>query len=590
LSIRVLPEDVAAKIAAGEVVERPASVVKELIENALDAGGRSIQIEVRQGGRRLVRVADDGCGIPAAEVELAFARHATSKLATIDDLERIHTLGFRGEALTSIAAVSRVTLLTRTAGEQAGTFLRLDGGAIAERSSRGSPAGTIVTVENLFYNVPARLKFLRQDSTEAGQIYRVVTRYALAFPGCRFHLLSDGRSVFRSTGSGDAYDVLIAVYGLEVARQMMLVEAADARADPATGEVLPGVAVSGYIGVPSLHRANRSYITLFVNRRWVQDSSLAYAVSEAYHTMLPTGRHPLAVLEITLDPARVDVNVHPAKTEVKFRDQDAVFSAVQRAVRATLTDQAPIPHASMGAGAQDMWRGRERFVSAGQGAAASQFALEVQRPAPEADADRQRELLWGEEAHLPVLRVLGQVAQTYIVAEGPEGMYLIDQHAAHERVLYEQFMKKREQAEALAQTLLEPVAVELAPPQLATLEECQDALLSLGFVLEPFGGSTVIVRAVPAAIESTNPAAVLLGILDDVAAGGRPLAKEGESSLIASVCKQAAVKAGQTLSQQEMGELVRQLENTSMPRTCPHGRPTMIQLSTQQLAREFARQ
>ncbi len=282
MPIRRLPPDVAAKIAAGEVVERPASVVKELVENSIDAGAGEIQVEIREGGRRLIRVADDGCGVPANEAALAFARHATSKLTDVADLDQIATLGFRGEALASIAAVSQVTLLTRPREQAAGHFLQVDEGHTVREEGRGAPAGTVITVEHLFRSVPARLKFLRQPRTEAGRIHEVVTQYALAYPAIRFRLTIDGRQAFQSTGSGRLYDVLIAVHGLEVAGAMLPLEEA------AEGEVR----VSGYIGVPSLHRANRSYITLFVNRRWIQDTSLAYAVVQAYHTLLPVGRYP----------------------------------------------------------------------------------------------------------------------------------------------------------------------------------------------------------------------------------------------------------------------------------------------------------
>ncbi|MBC7249234.1 MAG: DNA mismatch repair endonuclease MutL [Anaerolineae bacterium] len=589
MTIRVLPPEVADKIAAGEVVERPASVVKELIENSIDAGASEIRIEVRQGGRRLVRVADNGCGIPAAEVELAFARHSTSKLTSVDDLTHIVTLGFRGEALASIAAVSHLTMLTRTAAESTGSYLRLEGGTLVRREGRGCPVGTIVTVENLFYNVPARLKFLRSEATERRHIDQLVTRYAMAYPQLRFSVTHNGRLTFQSTGSGHLYDVLIKVYGLEVAEQMLpIAGAADEGGSEAplpakTGE---GPQVSGYVSSPALHRASREHLTFFVNGRWVQDRMLAYAVEQAYHTLLPVGRHPLAVLRLKLDPAEVDVNVHPTKSEVKFMHSDRVFAAVQKAVRRTLLEQAPIPE--MGARPTQWtaadWERRQALSAAGRERPPVQLALEAQRPGefpPLSPAPATTD-------KLPPLRVLGQVARTYIIAEGPSGLYLIDQHAAHERILYEQFMAQQERI--TTQTLLEPMTLELTPAQTAAVEEQLPLLNRLGFAIEPFGGNTYLVRAVPAVLVGTDLRQALAGIVDELAEGRMPpLAQEREKRVIASVCKQAAVKAGQVLSDEELRELVRQLEATAMPRTCPHGRPTMIHLSQAQLEREFGR-
>ena len=590
MTIRILPAEVAAKIAAGEVVERPASVVKELIENAIDAGATEIRIEVHQGGRRLVRVADNGCGIPAAEVELAFARHSTSKLTDVDDLAHIVTLGFRGEALASIAAVSHLTVLTRVADEPVGSYLRLEGGSLISREGRGCPVGTVVTVENLFYNVPARLKFLRSEATERRHVDRLITRYAMAYPALRFSVTHNGRLTFQSTGSGQLYDVLIKVYGLDVAKQMLPIHGPPASgADSETAP--PGTPgqeprVSGYVSAPTMNRANRDHITFFINGRWVRDRMLAYAVEQAYHTLLPVGRHPLAVLRVDLDPAEVDVNVHPTKSEVKFLHRDRVFAAVQKAVRRTLVDQSPIPEMKSRPGqwAAADWERRQTLTAVGRERLPTQLALDAQRtgefpplmPAPQA----------GDK--LPPLRVLGQVARTYIIAEGPAGLYLIDQHAAHERILYEQFMAQQEQV--ASQALLEPMALELAPAQAAIMEEQLPVLTRLGFTIEPFGGSTYLVRAVPAVLVGADLRQALIGIVDELAEGRMPpLARECEKRVIASVCKQAAVKAGQVLSDEELRELVRQLEATAMPRTCPHGRPTMIHLSQAQLEREFGR-
>ena len=588
MPIRVLPPEVAGKIAAGEVVERPASVVKELLENSIDAGATDVRVEIRKGGRRLIRVADDGSGIPDAEVTLAFARHATSKLTDVGDLDRIATLGFRGEALASIAAVSQVTVLTRPRAQTMGQLLRVDAGQIIRQEGRGSPAGTVVTVEHLFRSVPARLKFLRQPQTETGHIHTVITRYALAYPKVRFTLTADARQTFQSSGSGKLYDVLIAVYGLDIAEKMIEVSGAP-ESGPAgdiaeESSVPPPCRVRGYTSAPALHRANRTYITFFVNRRWIQDRSLAHAVAQAYHTLLPVGRHPLAVLLLDMDPAEVDVNVHPTKREVKFRSGRSVFSAVQSAVRHALIERSPVPvlaHSPRTWPAPD-WERRQSLISAGQGEPdPSQLAMELYRPGDE--------LLPVGPVRLPLLRVVGQVGQTYIIAEGPQGMYLIDQHAAHERILYEQMMAEHKEHAVTSQTLLEPLHLDLDPALAGQLGEHLSFLNNAGFTVEPFGGTSHLVRAVPSILVVPDVRAALVDILELLRQGDDPLAAQAEERLIAAVCKRAAIKAGQTLTNEEMQQLVRQLEQCESPRTCPHGRPTVLHFSVEQLEKEFGR-
>jgi len=585
MPIRVLSEKVASQIAAGEVVERPASVVKELVENSIDAEARDVRVEARSGGKQFIRVTDDGRGIPAAEAELAFQRHATSKLSTADDLNRITTLGFRGEALASIASVSRVTFVTRAAGEPVGTLLRLEGGRVATCQESGRPPGTAVTVEDLFFNVPARLKFLRTDRTERRHIDGWLTRYAMAYPGLRFTLSHDERDVFQSPGNDRLRDVLVAVYGLEIGAALLEIATGDQ-------ETVPSIQVTGFVSPPSLHRANRTYITLFVNGRWVQDRRLTYAIIQAYHTLLPTGRYPLAVVMVRLPPEEVDVNVHPAKAEVRFRDGDAVFRAVQKTVRSTLLNRSPVPIAARPA---TSWpfsstpRREERLER-----------LAALRPHPSGEQLRFEErsadaaapdggVLVPATERLPPLRVVGQLGATYIVAEGPEGMYLIDQHAAHERVLFERMLAEREQAAVVSQALLEPQPVELTPEAVGLLEEHLETLSSLGFQMEPFGGTTLLVRALPPLVAAENPRAVLEDLAAALLAGDAPMSAQVEEAVARSVCTRAAVKAGQVMAREEMEELIRALEGCTSPRTCPHGRPTMIHLSVEQLAREFGR-
>ena len=580
MPIRVLSESVAAQIAAGEVIERPASVVKELVENALDAGATTVTIEVRDGGRRLIRVADDGDGIPADEVGLAFRRHSTSKLSSADDLDAIDTLGFRGEALASIASVAQVTMVTRAAGELAGSKLRLEGGQLVSLEVVGAPQGTVVGVENLFYNVPARRKFLRTDATEKRHIDLLVTRYAMAYPAVRFRLTQDGRSVFQSPGSGQLADVLVAVLGIDDAKQML--ELVAVRSDSP-------VTVRGFTSAPSLTRGNRTQITLFLNGRWIQDSGLTYAVVQAYHTLLMVGRFPLSVVLVTVPPDKVDVNVHPTKAEIRLRDPNAVFSTVQRVIRQTLVDAEPIRPADASGGRGD---GGWTAVTPREALAALQPVRHAQAglDLPGGTAGHHTEL--GHEAAdgapFPLLRAVGQIGGAFIVAEGPAGMVVIDQHAAHERVLYEQMMASKAQG-IPTQALLDAVTVDLTPDRVTLLEEHLDLLSELGFDVEPFGGSTVLVRAVPALLAQMNPAAALEAVADDLERGDTPLESTLEARVIARVCKAAAIKAGQVLTWREMTELIRRLEGCESPHTCPHGRPTMIQMTAQQLAKQFER-
>ncbi|MCB0192262.1 MAG: DNA mismatch repair endonuclease MutL [Anaerolineae bacterium] len=599
MAIRVLPPDVAAKIAAGEVVERPASVVKEFVENSIDAGATFIRVEIQQGGKRLIRVMDDGCGIAADEVPLAFARHATSKLGSVEELNGVKTLGFRGEALASIAAVSQLTLSSRPSAQAAATRIRLEGSKQTAFGSAGSPAGTIITVENLFYNVPARLKFLKADATETGHIHRIVSHYALAYPDIRFSLQCDNRTTFQTSGSGQLFDALAAVFSLETARQMIEVEGQETNPNSAYP-----IEVFGYAGNPSLHRGMRDQIVFFVNRRWIQDRALNQAVVQAYHTFLPVGRFPVAVLNIEIDPTQVDVNVHPTKAEVKFQESRLIFKAVQRAVREAVVAAAPVPHygthvapssdASLSGHAGDpaSWRG---MFQAHNRADAGHFAFEAQRTLPfHAEGEDGTPADWftasdPESKKLPPMRVIGQVQQMYIVTEGPDGLYLIDQHAAHERILYEKLAAQKAKAAVPRQQLLEPAIMELSPGHAAIVESEFEVLTEVGFEIEPFGGTTYRLRAIPDMLGKAEPTQAFVDILAEMADGAIPLAKETHEKIAITVCKRASVKGGQVLSQEEMRELVRQLEATTAPRTCPHGRPTMIHLSGSQLAREFGR-
>jgi DNA mismatch repair protein MutL len=577
MPIRVLPEEVAVRIAAGEVIERPASVVKELVENSIDAGATDIKVETSQGGRRLIRVIDDGEGIPTDVVHLAFERYATSKLESVDDLSHIMTLGFRGEALPSIAAVSQVTMVTMAKGEELGTLLRLDGGRVVRHEGRGVAQGTTVTVENLFYNTPARLKFLRSKATEGRHISELVTSYAMAYPGLRFNLLGEGRRAFQSKGNGKLDDVLVDVYGLEIAQQMLEIEADSVAESP--------ICVSGYVSGPALHRANGRQLTILVNGRCVRDRLLSYAIREAYHSVLPKGRYPIAVVDVKMPSDQVDVNAHPAKSEIRFRNSGEVFAAVQRAVRQALVQRGRVPEGASSIGWGHDFESRRRHLERiGRGAAprSGELALEVQRTQGlPSMADGAR------KGKLPILRVLGQLGLTYVIAEGPTGMYLIDQHAAHERVIYERLQSERAQAEVSSQGLLEPLALEATPRQAVMMQERLVNLEEFGFQIEPFGGDTYLVRAVPAVLQSNNLTQAILDVIDEV--GREDVAPSWEEGMIISLACHGATRAGQALSLEEMQDLVRQLEQTTLPRTCPHGRLTLLHVSAERLERQFGR-
>ena len=593
MPIRLLPHEVSSQIAAGEVIERPASVVKELMENALDAGATNIAVTISDAGRRLVEIADNGSGIASDELALALARHATSKLQRGEDLFHIETLGFRGEALASIASVSRLTITSKVANSDAGARLRVEGGRAGSVEAIGAPAGTVVRVEELFYNVPARLKFLKTPVTERRAIDALLTRYALAYPRVRFRLDEDGRVTLQTSGDGDRRAILATLYGVDAARQLLEIHAEEA-----------GIRLDGFISPVALTRSNRKDITIFVNGRWVQDTPLTTALLQAYHTLLMVGRYPLGAIFIEIPPEEVDVNVHPAKAEVRFKEQDRIFGFVQRAIRRGLLAYTPVPPVGP-SGSASGWSGaghEARQVGIDWTLAHDEQTNIDEVPASQSlPSDQQAPAVSGEiQPHareqqatitglVPLLRLIGQIGATYIVAEGPDGLYLIDQHAAHERVLFEKLMAQHDPNRIPAQTLLTPATLTL-PHASATLLESQLPLLAhLGFQVEEFGPDTFQVRAMPAMFAGGDPAAALRAAVEDFEEDEQPLQNEVEKKLAARVCKRMAVKAGQTLSPEEQRVLLADLEKCESPRTCPHGRPTMIHLSVDMLERQFGR-
>ena len=586
MPIRLLSSEVSSQIAAGEVVERPASVVKELTENSLDAGAKNISISIADAGRTLIEAADDGHGIPSAELELAASRHATSKLVQSEDLFHIRTLGFRGEALASIGSVSQMTITSRVESAKEGARLRVNGGISEKVEKVGAPKGTAVRVENLFYNVPARLKFLKTDTTERRAIDSLVTRYALAYPNVRFKT-TDGKQVtLQTAGDGDRRAILASLYGVDVAKQMLEVMASE-----------EGLTLTGFISPVSLTRSNRKEITFFINGRWVQEISLNSALLQAYHTLLMVGRYPLTALFLDMAPEDVDVNVHPTKAEVRFRSQDKIFSFVQRSVRKALLAYTPVPAVS-----PQLWGNRSvpseprtvgidwSIAHDGQLSADSE-QLSVNRNEGQGTSNEEpvTNLQPSFATGVPLLRLIGQIGSAYLVAEGPDGLYLIDQHAAHERVLFEKLMAQHESKSIPSQSLLTPEIVTLPPGSAKVLTEQLPFLNHFGFEVEEFGTNTFQVRAMPVLFAGGSPAMALKALVEDFEEDESPLAAEVEARLAARVCKRLAVKAGQALTSEEQRSLLNDWEACQSPRTCPHGRPTMIHLSVDMLERQFGR-
>ncbi len=596
MKIRILSPEVASQIAAGEVVERPASVVKELVENALDAGARALTVSVQDAGRKLVEVADDGAGIAADELPLAVERHATSKLQNANDLFQIGTLGFRGEALASIGSVSRMTITSRRANSDSGARIRVEAGIAGPVEPVGAPVGTVVRVEDLFFNVPARLKFLKKDVTERRAIDEILSRYALAYPQVRFRFVNNDAPVLQTSGDGDRRAILASLYGVEVAKQMLEVLAEE---EMETGQPLR---LTGYISPASLTRSNRKDITFFINGRWVSDTPLTQAIIQAYHTLLMVGRFPLTTLFLEIDPAQVDVNVHPAKAEVRFQAQDKIFSFVQRSARRALLAYSPVPSMPP---AQNLWGSgsvsNNQFGGQGVGLewgiaheemnteGSMQNNAEGRMQNEELSAGSQENIQHSAFSNLPLLRLVGQIGAAYLVAEGPDGLYLIDQHAAHERILFEKLMNQRASQNIASQALLTPEVVQLPPASASLIQEQLPVLQKFGFEIEPFGPGTFQVRAMPVLFSGSDPAAALRALVEDFEEDESPLQNEIEAKVAGRVCKRLAVKAGQALSPEEQRALLENLEACESPRTCPHGRPTMIHLSVDVLERQFGR-
>lgn len=549
-SIRLLAPEVADAIAAGEVIERPASVVKELLENALDSDARRINIDVRGAGRTSIRVSDDGAGIPAEELAIAFVRHATSKVSKLSDLNAIVSFGFRGEALASIAAVSDVEC---TSG---GATLRIRAGEPVEQGSGALLPGVTLEVRDLFANVPARLKFLKSDATEVAAIKDVVGAFALLHPHVRFHLTIDARVAVSTTGDGDRRRAIAAVYGAPVAAEVL--------------EMIGMPLASGMVSQPRLSRGSRDGIVLAVNGRPISSRALVYALEECYQGRLERGRHPVAVVDIGIDPELVDVNVHPAKKEVRFRDEGTVFAALQRAVRAALDGSEPF-----------RYRPLESVASMAESRVAPQLTIHeaaIALATAEPAVERAREP--------SVLRPIGQAGPGYLVAEGAHGLVLVDQHAAHERVLYNRLLERLRSGRGMSQPLLIPQAVDLEPALIAAAADHRADLASLGLEFEEFGPRSLRITAVPVEMPAGRATAAVQETLAALAESRRDGALENAAAALAC---HSAVRFGDVLDVAEQRRLLSDLESTVDSVTCPHGRPTRLLVEWQELTRHFRR-
>ena len=668
--IRILPENVANKIAAGEVVERPASVVKELLENALDAGARSIRVEVESGGKRLIRVTDDGSGMNRDDALLAFERHATSKLRTADDLLSIATLGFRGEALPSIAAVSRLVLETCAGEGQEGTRVEFAGGKLLSVKPAGLPPGTCINVGDLFYSVPARRKFLKSETTELGHIASLVTHYALAHPETHFVLKTPSQEILHATPVERLAERVYQVFGraaldelVEIPEAEGPIRAAITETSLEPGEESAKICVKGFASRPEVQRSNRNGIYVFVNRRLIRDRLILHAIGDAYRNIVPPGVFPVVLLFIELPYAEVDVNVHPSKIEVRFRHPQFVHDFTRDAVRHALSHSRPIPGfpASRGDGAAaanviPMRDGAmaASSISPSEMSSASDLALVPPRavipplavPATPGGGSSYGEdfelssgplqplaqrLQFGSEnalefpvaaraaaaaaagsssvavvsdgsaaAQVPAtlpraeeiadLKPLGQVNNSFIVAVNSEGLWIIDQHVAHERVLFEQHLRARREGELGGQRMLVPLVVELSPRQLATFEQIGEELRANGFEADLMGARSVAIHAAPAGIAAGDAEKLLAEILDGIARENQAISIDSlQAKIAASTSCHAAIKVNTPLDRTKMEWLLGELSKTEYPMSCPHGRPVVLRYSTRDIERAFKR-
>jgi DNA mismatch repair protein MutL len=610
-NIEVLPEDLVDKIAAGEVVERPASVVKELVENSIDAGAKNITVEINNGGVKLIRVTDDGEGMDEDDSARAFQRHATSKIKALDDLFRISTLGFRGEALPSIASVSFLEMLTRTKDDLNGTKIRIEGGVFQEKKPVGTSFGTSVIVKELFFNVPARRKFLKTILTETRHIIDLLTKFSIIYPEIHFKLQSDGRELFEFPHAATIAQRISDVFGTDKASRMIQIKEGEEES-----------VISGFLGKPETAAAHRAELYLFVNRRPITSKSIYHAVMSGYGELLPRGRYPLVILFIRIDPGLVDVNVHPTKSEVRFADERGIHDLVYSVIKGSLTSPLTIPEIEINAGSNhpllritsqttepvlresvnllkenhlaEPFSGKDVLLNRREVKKLDQKNLWAKSPGmietkPWLNRSLSEDNLVLENMKGEVSRTsFWQLADTYILLRMKGHLLVLDQHAAHERILYEEALRNMTQKPASSQQILFPAISDLTPGEFFILEQHQELIQKLGFEIKPFGGRTVLVTAVPVSIKNSMGETFLKEILSQLELEEK-VEKDKIRALAKSFACHAAIKAGERLNQEEMENLVRSVFNTDDPYTCPHGRPTIIKLTLDELNKKFGR-
>jgi len=602
-NIRILEPGTVNKIAAGEVIERPASVIRELVENSIDAGATKILIEVAEGGKRLIKVADDGCGMDRDDAVLAFEKHATSKISDAEDLDNITTLGFRGEALCSIASVARsVTLKTKTKSDNptaSGTHIQIEAGVVKGVKDTGCPLGTTIEVRDLFYNVPARRKYMKSARAELARITDLVTSYAIINHHMSFELFSGKKTIFKSVRSNSWNDAILRILGNDVARGLIPIET---RSDHVT--------ISGVVGKHIFTRSSPDWVMIYVNGRKVRSRAMARAVAEAYRTLIPRGRHPIAVISLQVDPAQVDVNVHPAKREVRFLREEELARVVTDAVCEVLqsvegTETSPEQVKALQKSLEPdngVYEGTEETGS-DKGAGSSEKtqdlissegemtkrSREIQKSLPFAAIEPKDVSKLDLENSKMGLRVLGQILKLYIVAEGSEGLVLVDQHAAAERVKYERLQKKHRTG-MISQELIEPLNLELSPREQVMLEDRAPLLEEMGFEIVPFGGNAYNVRSVPAIGTKLERPEAVHDILRDLFSLGKvSIDATTRDDVLKLLACRGSIKAGHEMTWKEMQQLLRDLSGCENPKTCPHGRPTMVTISPAQLEKIFKR-
>jgi len=570
-AISVLDDELVNKIAAGEVVERPSSVVKELVENSLDANSSSIVVEIKEGGKSLIKVQDNGSGMDHDDAKLSIQRHATSKIKQSEDLFNINTLGFRGEALASIAAVSSVMITTKTKDSMTGMQIVVEGGEIKNEKEVGCPDGTSIEVKELFFNTPARKKYMKTIQTEFSLICEIITKYCLANPKVNIQLIHNGKLTISSPCTTNTVNNIAAVYGKDVARHLIPVNYGDSI-----------IEVMGLVSKPSLTKSDKGFISVFINNRYVKSKLLTDAVIDAYNTLLNVGKYPIAVVNVKIDPKKIDVNVHPAKTVVKIADESTIYSKLFDAVRKTFEENELIEPV------------REED---------SQTMIvsdKVVKPEPKEEKyaftqDKQAVLEASSDVEIktskiPEVKLLGQFNKTYFLGEGKDSLYIIDQHALHERIMYEKLMNEKSKDGIKIQELLEPELLDLDPKQTELLKEKIEFLGKLGFKIEEFGQNSFRLRTVPSLFGITQTATLLNDILAEIEEVREKNAADEiiEKKLIRAACR-SVIKAGDEFSNKQMRELLNELDKCKQPYTCPHGRPTIIKYSFKDIEKRFRR-